>query len=327
MLLVRRRLALRAFVAALIGTARHVGTTAAMSSAAAAMQRKTIALALVTIRLLSLRRRTGDERWQTQILFLRGAIIILLRLAVVLAVVVLPILLLAIIAPVIELAILVPALAVVTIVSVVAIFARLVIALLIVALLVRLITLLALLITLLLPRLELLLIARRVRLHAAVSRLRIVAFVVAFLAATALLAAFRSREGLGLAELLLRRRNQAEIMLRVLIIVFGSHRIAGRGRVARKLDVFLGYMVCGAADLYVRAVRFVNPGERIVALAAAAVATPHPMLVVLSVSHGLPVCKLQLARVHRVSDRQTSVYSPNPASRDKAITASPTWAR
>jgi hypothetical protein len=64
-----------------------------------------------------------------------------------------------------------------------------------------------------------------------------------------------------------------------------------------------------------------------VALAAAAVATPHPMLVVLSVSHGLPVCKLQLARVHRVSDRQTSVYSPNPASRDKAITASPTWAR
>ena len=65
MLLVRRRLALRAFVAALIGTARHVGTTAAMSSAAAAMQRKTIALALVTIRLLSLRRRTGDERWQT----------------------------------------------------------------------------------------------------------------------------------------------------------------------------------------------------------------------------------------------------------------------
>jgi hypothetical protein len=47
------------------------------------------------------------------------------------------------------------------------------------------------------------------------------------------------------------------------------------------------------------------------------------MLVVLSVSHGLPVCKLQLARVHRVSDRQTSVYSPDPAFEDKTITASP----
>ena len=44
----------------------------------------------------------------------------------------------------------------------------------------------------------------------------------------------------ALAELLLRRRDQAEIMLGVLIIVFRRHRIAGGLRVARELDVFLG---------------------------------------------------------------------------------------
>ena len=58
-------------------------------------------------------------------------------------------------------------------------------------------------------------------------------------------------------------------MLGMLIVIFGSHRIAGRGRVARKLDVFLGHVIGGAADLHVRAVRFVDPCERIVALAAA----------------------------------------------------------
>ncbi len=72
--LLARRLALRAFVAAL-GAARHVGTSAAMASAAAAMQREAVALAFMAVRLAgTLRRRAGDEGGQTQVLFLTAVI-------------------------------------------------------------------------------------------------------------------------------------------------------------------------------------------------------------------------------------------------------------
>ena len=71
---------------------------------------------------------------------------------------------------------------------------------------------------------------------------------------------------LALPELLLRGGDQAEIVLGVLIVVFGGDRIAGGLRVARELDVFLGDVDGGAADLHVRAVRFVDPRQRIVAL-------------------------------------------------------------
>ena len=133
------------------------------------------------------------------------------------------------------------------------------------------------------------LLARRIGLGAAVVRLRIVAVVVALVVA-ARLSAFALLERLALTELLLRRRDQAEIMLGVLIVVFGGHRIARRGRVPGKLDVFLGNVIRGPADLHVRPVRFVNPSQRVVAFATAAaiVTTPHPMLV-LTVSHGSPV--------------------------------------
>ena len=63
---------------------------------------------------------------------------------------------------------------------------------------------------------------------------------------------------LALPELLLRRRDQAEIMLGVLIIVFRRDRVARRRRVACKLNVFLGNMIGGAADFDVGTVRFVD---------------------------------------------------------------------
>src|SRR5262245_50286555 len=43
-----------------------------------------------------------------------------------------------------------------------------------------------------------------------------------------------------LPELLLRRGDQAEVVLGVLIMVLGGHRIAGALRVAGELQIFLG---------------------------------------------------------------------------------------
>src|SRR5262249_40124799 len=92
---------------------------------------------------------------------------------------------------------------------------------------------------------------------------------------------------LVLAELLLHGRDHAEIVLGVLIVVFGGHRIAGRLGVARELHVLLRDMVRGAANFDVRAVRLVDPRQRIVALAA--VTPPHAL--VLTVPHGSLVCQ------------------------------------
>jgi hypothetical protein len=60
--------------------------------------------------------------------------------------------------------------------------------------------------------------------------------------------------GVLLAELLLRSGDQAEIMLGVLVVIFGGDRITRALRVARKLDVFFRDVRCGATDFYVGAV-------------------------------------------------------------------------
>src|SRR5450830_1476838 len=97
--------------------------------------------------------------------------------------------------------------------------------------------------------------------------------------------------GVLLAELFLGDGDQPEIMFGVLVVVFGSNRIAGALRVARKLDVFLRDMRGGAANFHVGAVRLVDPRQRILAfavgvVAAAAAASPHTFL---TVSHDVPV--------------------------------------
>jgi len=93
-----------------------------------------------------------------------------------------------------------------------------------------------------------------------------------------------------LPELLLGRCDQPEIMLGVLIIVLGRHRVAGRARVARKLQIFFSDVRCRAADLDVGSVGLEHPGQGVLAapiiIVIAAVA--HP-LVVLTVSHVLPL--------------------------------------
>jgi hypothetical protein len=102
---------------------------------------------------------------------------------------------------------------------------------------------------------------------------------------------------LVLAELLLSRRDQAEVMLGVLVVVLGGNGIAGGPRIASELNVFFGHMRGGTANLDIRSVGLENTGHRI--LAAPVVVTivvvivvivpvAHT-LVVLTVSHVLPL--------------------------------------
>jgi hypothetical protein len=104
---------------------------------------------------------------------------------------------------------------------------------------------------------------------------------------------------LVLTELLLRRRDQAEIMLGVLVVILGSYGVTGGARIARELNVFLGHMRSGAANLDVRSVGLENTGHRILAApviviiaAVAVIIIVVPVahtLVVLTVSHVLPL--------------------------------------
>lgn len=88
-----------------------------------------------------------------------------------------------------------------------------------------------------------------------------------------------------LTKLLLRCSDQAEVVLGVLIIILGGHRVTRSLRVTRELDVFFRDMRSGATDFDVGAVRFVNARERILTLAVVA-SPPHALL---TVSHVVPV--------------------------------------
>jgi hypothetical protein len=96
--------------------------------------------------------------------------------------------------------------------------------------------------------------------------------------------------GLGLPELLLRRRDQAEIMLGVLVIIFGSDGIAGTLCITGKLEVFLGNVRGRPSNFHIRSIGLIHPRQWILMMTTTfAVATPHAL--VLSVSHGLLFCQ------------------------------------
>ena len=113
--------------------------------------------------------------------------------------------------------------------------------------------------------------------------------------AAAALGALRLEVRVLLAELFVRRRDQAEIMLGMLEIIFRRNRVARGLRVARELKIFFRDVVRGSADLHIRAVGFVNPCQGIVAapvvivVVIVVVAPTHALVVVmlLTVSHGL----------------------------------------
>jgi hypothetical protein len=91
--------------------------------------------------------------------------------------------------------------------------------------------------------------------------------------------------GVLLTKLFLRRGDQAEVVLGVLIIILGGHRVARPLRVTRELDVFFRDMRSGAADFDIGTVRLVNAREGILTLAVVA-SPPHALL---TVSHVVPV--------------------------------------
>jgi hypothetical protein len=90
---------------------------------------------------------------------------------------------------------------------------------------------------------------------------------------------------LTLAKLFLRGRNDAEIMLGVLVIIFRGDRISGALRVAGELEIFFGDVGCRSSNFYVRSVGLVHSRQRILMMAAALPVAPAHTLV-LTVSHG-----------------------------------------
>src|SRR5919109_3206611 len=98
-----------------------------------------------------------------------------------------------------------------------------------------------------------------------IARMILLGLFEAFLARLAL----RTEIRLALPELLLRRRDLPKIVLRVLVVVLGRHRIARRLGITGELDVLFGDVRSRSADFHVGTIRFVDPGERVLALAVA----------------------------------------------------------
>src|SRR5258705_1162416 len=103
-----------------------------------------------------------------------------------------------------------------------------------------------------------------------------------------------ARLRLALTELFLGGGDQAEIMLGMLVVILGGYRIAGRARVARQLHVFFGHVGRGAADLDVGSIGLEHPRHRVLAAPVAVIPivvipVTHPLVVVLTVSHVLPL--------------------------------------
>jgi hypothetical protein len=74
-----------------------------------------------------------------------------------------------------------------------------------------------------------------------------------------------------LLQLLAIRHDDAIVMLGVLEIILSQHRIAGRLRVARECQIFLGNMRRRAANFYVRAVRLETARQRVLLMLPVAI--------------------------------------------------------
>ena len=138
---------------------------------------------------------------------------------------------------------------------------------------------------LLLARIIWLRLARCERLTAD-ARLLVVAVLVALVSAAHLARLLLLIVRLTLPELLLRGRDQTEIVLGVLEIIFRRNRITGALRIASKLQIFFSDVGSCSSNFYVRPVGLVHSGQWIlVMMATLAVTTAHTF--VLTVSHGL----------------------------------------
>ena len=135
--------------------------------------------------------------------------------------------------------------------------------------------------------------------------------------------------GLTLPELLLRRSDDTEIVLGVLIVIFRCNRIPGALRVTGKLKILFGDMGRRTANFYVRPARFVHSRQWILMMVSTfAVATAHAF--VLTVSHGLlfrqppftatarlPPILFEFTRFHRAAARRSKFRNLNLRSLTK----------
>jgi hypothetical protein len=125
-------------------------------------------------------------------------------------------------------------------------------------LLMMLLRLIVLLVVMLFARMIRLRLAWSERLAADV-RLLAIAVVVAVIGPAHLAGLLLLVIGLTLAELFLRRSDDAEIVLGMLIVIFRCNRIAGALRVTSQLKILFGDVGGGSADFYIRPVRFIRP--------------------------------------------------------------------
>ena len=112
-----------------------------------------------------------------------------------------------------------------------------------------------------------------------------------------------------LAELLLRHRDHAVIVLGMLVVIFRGDRITRGLRVARELNVFFRDVRRISANFHIGPVRFVDAHHRIVILAMVVVASAHAL--VLTVSHDSPVANpfIVAACCRRASPKQFDTLS------------------
>ena len=93
---------------------------------------------------------------------------------------------------------------------------------------------------------------------AADMRLLAIALIVALIGAARLTTGLLLVIGLTLPELLLRRGDETEIVLGVLVIIFRCNRIAGALRVTSELKILFGDVGCGSANFYVGSIGLVH---------------------------------------------------------------------
>jgi len=143
------------------------------------------------------------------------------------------------------------------------------------------------------------LLSERLRAIVAVFRAILIAWRELLVVAAAAFGAGRLEVRVLLPELFLCGRDQAEIVLGMLEVIFRRDRIARGLRVARELKILLGDMVGRAADLHVGAVGLIHPRQRvmiaaviiIIVVVVVIIAPAHALVVIvvlmLTVSHGL----------------------------------------
>ena len=195
-------------------------------------------------------------------------------------------------------------------------------------LLLMLLRLIVLLVVVLLARIVWLRLAWGERLAADMGLLAI-ALVVAVIGSAHLAGLLLLVIGLTLPELLLRRSDDTEIVLGVLIVIFRRNRIPGALRVTGKLKILFGDMGRRTANFYVRPARFVHSRQWILMMVSTfAVATAHAF--VLTVSHGLlfrqppftatarlPPILFEFTRFHRAAARRSKFRNLNLRSLTK----------